>query len=168
MWDPVVHQEVVVEHPEHFAYLGEELGLEVLAEAFRIFEAVSLASSLGNDGHTDPSAADSGHVDAFQDVAYHEVDRVDQPDGDDIAADEDALANDVLEYAAVGVVVHASDAHAWAGVRTLDAVDDDVVAAGTFLPCLQGQDGVPYDAGQVENLEVVVPDSDHGDILVQT
>lgn len=65
-------------------------------------------------------------------------------------------------------MVHASDARAWAGVHTLDAADDDVVAAGTFRPCLRDQDGVPYDVGQVENLEVVVPGSDHGDIPVQT
>lgn len=64
-----MHQAVAVEHLEHFVNLGEELDLEALAEAFRIFEAVSLASSLGNDGHTDPFAADSDHVDAFQDVA---------------------------------------------------------------------------------------------------
>lgn len=107
-----MHQEVAVAHPGHFVYLGEELDLEALAEAFRIFEAVSLASFLGNDGHTDPFAAGSGHVDAFRDVALHVVDRVDRPDEGDIAVDADALANDVLEYVAVGVVVHASDARA--------------------------------------------------------
>lgn len=165
---PVVHQEGAVGHLGRFVCLGEELDLEVLAEAFRIFEVVSSASSLDNDGRTDPFVVDSGHVGAFQDVALHAVDHEVLPGGDDIFVDEDALADDVLEYAVEVVEVHASDVRAWAGVHTSDAVDDDVVAAGTFRPCLRDQYGVPYDAGQAENLEVVDPGSDHGGILVQS
>lgn len=58
MWGPVGHQEVAVEHPGHFVYLGEELDLAGLVGAFHIFEVVSLASSLGNDVHTDPFVVD--------------------------------------------------------------------------------------------------------------
>lgn len=105
---------------------------------------------------------------AFQDVAFHAAVREGLLDEDDTSVDADALANDALEYVAEEVAVHASDARAWAGVHTLDVADDDVVAAVTFRPCLLDQDGVPYDADQVENLEVVVPSSDHGDIPGQT